>query len=140
MPRINTFVDDLAVQSYHTVEFPTEPVSLTVGPLFVSDDSEICADSLNNTGLREKNEERSDGRSTKCSSSSRKTSFVPKTDFVGRFDEIKIKSNEMFKNFISTFVKKDDALESVPSSLKQAKGETLEGTSESTHCQEVQTS
>ncbi|KAL8199573.1 hypothetical protein R6Q57_013141, partial [Mikania cordata] len=74
--------------------------------------------SLNDTGLRGKNEERSAGRSTECSTSSRKSPFIPKTDFAGRFDEIKIKKNEMFRNFNSTFVKNDDVLKLVSSSLK----------------------
>ncbi|KAL8232016.1 hypothetical protein R6Q57_001794 [Mikania cordata] len=41
MPRINTSIDDLVLQSDHAFEFPTEPGSLTVDPMFVSDDSEI---------------------------------------------------------------------------------------------------
>ncbi|KAL8231582.1 hypothetical protein R6Q57_001360 [Mikania cordata] len=65
------------------------------------------------------NEERSDGRSTKCSTSFRTSPFIPKTDFVGRFDEIKIKPNEMPKNFNSTFVKNDVILDSISSSLHQ---------------------
>ncbi|KAL8211306.1 hypothetical protein R6Q57_005743 [Mikania cordata] len=69
--RINTSVDDLVLQSDHAFEFPTESVSLTVDPLFVSDDSEVCADSLSDTGIRGKNAKRSAGRSTECSTSSR---------------------------------------------------------------------
>ncbi|KAL8211273.1 hypothetical protein R6Q57_005710 [Mikania cordata] len=75
--------------------------------------------SLNDLGLKGKNEERSAGNSTEYPSSSRKSSFIPKTDFVGRFDEIKIKPNEMFKNFISTFAKNVDVLVSISSSSKQ---------------------
>ncbi|KAL8209209.1 hypothetical protein R6Q57_008621 [Mikania cordata] len=95
MPRINTSVDDFVLQSDHAFEFPTEPVSLIVDPMFVSDDSEMCAESLSDTRLRGKNEERR------------------------RFETIKIKPNEMFKNLNSTFVKiNDDVLESVSSPLK----------------------
>ncbi|KAL8202051.1 hypothetical protein R6Q57_011198 [Mikania cordata] len=35
MPRIDTSVDDLALQSDHAFEFPTESVSLIVDPIFV---------------------------------------------------------------------------------------------------------
>ncbi|KAL8204570.1 hypothetical protein R6Q57_010193 [Mikania cordata] len=125
MPNINTSVDDLLMKSDQRFDFTTgsnKPVPLTADPVEtdpnISDDSGVCADSLNDTGLRRKNKERSAGRSTECSTSSRKSHFIPKTDFVGRFDEIKIKPNEMFKNFNSTFVKNDDILESV-FSLKQ---------------------
>ncbi|KAL8211270.1 hypothetical protein R6Q57_005707 [Mikania cordata] len=58
MPRINTSVDDLVLQSDRAFELPTEPVSLIVDPMFVSDDSEICADSLSDAGLRDKDEEK----------------------------------------------------------------------------------
>ncbi|KAL8202047.1 hypothetical protein R6Q57_011194 [Mikania cordata] len=41
IPRINTYVDDLVLQSDHAFEFPTESVSLTVDQMFVSDDSYV---------------------------------------------------------------------------------------------------
>ncbi|KAL8231514.1 hypothetical protein R6Q57_001292 [Mikania cordata] len=126
MPNINTSVDDLLLKSDQRFDFTTcfsKPVPLTTDPVEIghniSDDSEECADSLNDTGLRGKNEERSDGRSIKCSTSFRTSPFIPKTDFVGRFDEIKIKPNEMCKNFNSTFVKNDVILESISFSLHQ---------------------
>ncbi|KAL8217988.1 hypothetical protein R6Q57_021361, partial [Mikania cordata] len=101
----------------------SKPVPLTANPvetdLNISDDSEACADSLNDTGLRGKNEERSVGRSIDCSTSFRTSSFIPKTDFVGRYYEIKIKPNEIFKNFNSTFGKNDVILETISSSLHQ---------------------
>ncbi|KAL8231997.1 hypothetical protein R6Q57_001775 [Mikania cordata] len=99
MPNINISVDDMLMKSDRRCDFTT--------------------DSLNDTGPTEKNEERSDGKSTECSSSFRKSSFIPKIDFAGRFNEIKIKPNEMFKNFNSTFAKNVDVLESVSSSVKQ---------------------
>ncbi|KAL8217965.1 hypothetical protein R6Q57_021338 [Mikania cordata] len=87
--------------------------------MFIFDDSEVCADNLSDTGRREKQEERSAGRSRECSTSSSKSHFVPKIDFFGRFETIIIKPNEMFKNFNSTFVKiDDDVLESDSSPLK----------------------
>ncbi|KAL8218014.1 hypothetical protein R6Q57_021387 [Mikania cordata] len=39
--RMNTSIDDLVLQSDHAFEFPNEPVSLTVDPMFVSNDSEV---------------------------------------------------------------------------------------------------
>ncbi|KAL8225981.1 hypothetical protein R6Q57_018538 [Mikania cordata] len=68
MPRINTSVVNLALQSDHAFKFPIETVSLTFDPMLVSDDSEVCANSLNDTGLTGKNEERSAGRSTEAHS------------------------------------------------------------------------
>ncbi|KAL8209031.1 hypothetical protein R6Q57_008443 [Mikania cordata] len=50
--EINTLFDGLVLQSEHAFEFPTEPVSLTVDPMFVYDDSEVCPNSLSDTGLR----------------------------------------------------------------------------------------
>ncbi|KAL8204421.1 hypothetical protein R6Q57_010044 [Mikania cordata] len=70
----------------------------------------IRANSLNDSGMRGKNEERSARRSTECSTSFRTSNFIPKTDFMGRFDEIKIKPNDLFKNFNSTFGKNDVVL------------------------------
>ncbi|KAL8209029.1 hypothetical protein R6Q57_008441 [Mikania cordata] len=90
MPRINTSVDELVLQSDHAFEFPIEPVSLTVDTMFVYDDSEVCADSLILTGLTEKEAGRSAGRSTDYSTSSSKSHFVPNTYFVGIFETIKI--------------------------------------------------
>ncbi|KAL8204427.1 hypothetical protein R6Q57_010050 [Mikania cordata] len=40
--------------------------------------------------------------STNCSTSTSQLSFVPKTDFVEKFDEIKIKPNDMLKGFEKT--------------------------------------
>ncbi|KAL8211288.1 hypothetical protein R6Q57_005725, partial [Mikania cordata] len=57
------------------------------------------------TGLDEKEEERSAGRSTTCSTSLCSSYFVPKTVFVGKFDEIKIKPNDMLKHSKKTFSK-----------------------------------
>ncbi|KAL8223272.1 hypothetical protein R6Q57_020671 [Mikania cordata] len=115
LPRIHTTIIDLVLQSDHAFEFPTKPVSLTVDPMFVSDDFELCADSL-----RENEEERNAGRSTEYSTSSSKSHFVPNTDFVGKFETTKIKPNEMFKSFKATFVKIDDeVIESDSSPLKQ---------------------
>ncbi|KAL8200117.1 hypothetical protein R6Q57_011456, partial [Mikania cordata] len=105
MPRINTSVDDLVLQSEHAFEFPTEPVSLIIV--------------LSVIGLREKEKERIDGRSTYCSTSSNKSHFVPNTNFVGKFVTINIKPNEIFKCFKTTFVKiDDDVLEYDSSPLK----------------------
>ncbi|KAL8226607.1 hypothetical protein R6Q57_016439 [Mikania cordata] len=73
-----------------------------------SDDSEVCAENLSVSGRREKEEERSASRSTYCSTSSSKSHFVLKVDFVGRFETIKIKKNEMFKDFKTKFVKIND--------------------------------
>ncbi|KAL8226099.1 hypothetical protein R6Q57_018656 [Mikania cordata] len=105
MPNINTFVH----------------VSLTIDPIEtgpnISDDSKVCADSLNKTGVRGKIEERSAGRSTDCSTSFGTSSFISNTDFVEKVDEFKIKTNEMSKNFNSTFVKNDVILESISSCL-----------------------
>ncbi|KAL8211093.1 hypothetical protein R6Q57_005530 [Mikania cordata] len=105
MPRINTSVDDLALQSDHAYEFPTKPVLLTVDPIVsdVSNASEVCAEKLSVSGSEEKEGERSAGRSTDCSTSTSPLSFVPKTDFVEKFDEIKIKPNDMLKSFEKTF-------------------------------------
>ncbi|KAL8226753.1 hypothetical protein R6Q57_016585 [Mikania cordata] len=71
MPNINTSVDDLLLKSYRRRDCITgssKPVPLTADPVETSpnipDDSQVCADSLNDTGLRRKNEERSAGRST----------------------------------------------------------------------------
>ncbi|KAL8223244.1 hypothetical protein R6Q57_020643 [Mikania cordata] len=60
---------------------------------------------LSVTGSEEKEEERSAGRSTNRSTSSYSSYFVPKIDFVGKFDEIKIKPNEMLKHFKKTFAR-----------------------------------
>ncbi|KAL8217992.1 hypothetical protein R6Q57_021365, partial [Mikania cordata] len=60
-------------------------------------------------GRSEEEEKRSAGRSTNCSVSSSKSHFyVPKDDFVRKFKTIKIKANEMVKNFRSNFVKTGD--------------------------------
>ncbi|KAL8242239.1 hypothetical protein R6Q59_012541 [Mikania micrantha] len=99
----------------------SKPFSLTTDLIEtspnISDDSEVCADSLNETGVRGKIEERSVGRSTDCSTSFGTSSFISNTDFVGKVDEFKIKTNEMSKNFKSTFVKNDVILESISSCL-----------------------
>ncbi|KAL8224230.1 hypothetical protein R6Q57_019705 [Mikania cordata] len=111
MPRSNTSVDDLVLQSNHALEFPSKLVSLTVDPMFVSDDSE--------------EEEITVGRSADYSTSSSKSQFVPNTDFIGCFGTIKMRPNEMFKNFKTTFitigddVKNKYVLESGSSPLKQ---------------------
>ncbi|KAL8228442.1 hypothetical protein R6Q57_016026 [Mikania cordata] len=127
VPNINTSVDELLLKSHRRCDFTIgscKPVSLTADSvetdINISDDFEVCADSLNDTGLMGENEEISAGRSTECSTSLRTSPFIPKNDFVGKFDEIKIKHNEMFKNFNSTFVKNDVILESIYSSLHQA--------------------
>ncbi|KAL8217967.1 hypothetical protein R6Q57_021340 [Mikania cordata] len=83
---------------------------LTVDPILSDlnrpDDSEVCAEYLSVSGRSEEEEERSAGRSTYCSASSSKSHFsVPKIDFVGKFEIIKIKPNEMIKNFRTNFVK-----------------------------------
>ncbi|KAL8211335.1 hypothetical protein R6Q57_005772 [Mikania cordata] len=106
MPRVNTSYDELVSKSDLAHEFPIVPVQLTVAVLSnISDDSEICAEKLSVTGSEEKEEERSAGRSTNRSTSSYSSYFVPKIDFVGKFDEIKIKTNEMLKHFKKTFAK-----------------------------------
>ncbi|KAL8226053.1 hypothetical protein R6Q57_018610 [Mikania cordata] len=71
MPNINTFVDDLLIKSDRRCDFTTGsniPIPLTTDPVEtdpnISDDSEVYGDSLNDTGLRGKNEERSAGKST----------------------------------------------------------------------------
>ncbi|KAL8226054.1 hypothetical protein R6Q57_018611 [Mikania cordata] len=71
MPNINTFVDDLPIKSDRRCDFTTSsniPIPLTTDPVEtdpnISDDSEVCGDSLNDTGLRGKNEERSARKST----------------------------------------------------------------------------
>ncbi|KAL8244166.1 hypothetical protein R6Q59_010424 [Mikania micrantha] len=114
MPNINTSLDDLLLKSDRRFDFTTgssKSVPLTADPVEtgpnISDDSEVCADRLNNTGVRGNIEERSAWRRTECSTSFRTSPFTPITDFVGRFDDIKIKPNEMSKNFNSTFVKND---------------------------------
>ncbi|KAL8209200.1 hypothetical protein R6Q57_008612 [Mikania cordata] len=105
MLRINTYVDDLALQSDHAYEFSTKPVLLTFDPIVsdVSNVSEVCAEKLSVSGSEEKEEEISAGRSTDCSTSTSQLSFVPKTDFVEKFDDIKIKPNDMLKCFEKTF-------------------------------------
>ncbi|KAL8209447.1 hypothetical protein R6Q57_006179 [Mikania cordata] len=107
MPRVNTFYDELVSKPDLSHEFPIEPVQLTVVPIVpnVSDVSEICAEKVSVRGLDEKEEERSAGRSTDCSTYSCSSYFVPKTVFVGKFDEIKIKPNDMLKHFKKTFSK-----------------------------------
>ncbi|KAD5802663.1 hypothetical protein E3N88_14023 [Mikania micrantha] len=102
MPRINTSVDDLELDSSRACDFPTEPVMHTADPI-MTNDSEVCAEKLIVAGLKEKKVERSAGKSTECSTSTSKSSFVPKTDFVGKFDEIDINLNDMLKHFQKTF-------------------------------------
>ncbi|KAL8199598.1 hypothetical protein R6Q57_013166 [Mikania cordata] len=58
---------------------------------------------LSVTDSEEKKEERSARRSTVCSTSTSQLPFVSKTDFVGKFGEIKIKPNDMLKSFEKTF-------------------------------------
>ncbi|KAL8214151.1 hypothetical protein R6Q57_003600 [Mikania cordata] len=115
MPNINISFDDLLMKSERMFDFTTgsnKSVPLIADPVetdpYISNNSEVCVDSLNDIGLWGKNEERSSWKSTEFPSSSRKSSFIPKTYFVGRFDEIKIKPNEMFRNFNSTFAKNVD--------------------------------
>ncbi|KAL8217926.1 hypothetical protein R6Q57_021299, partial [Mikania cordata] len=64
----------------------SKPVPLTADPVKtdpnISDNSDVCVDSLNDRGLRGKNEERSAGRNTECSTSFRTPPFIPKTEFV----------------------------------------------------------
>ncbi|KAL8214138.1 hypothetical protein R6Q57_003587 [Mikania cordata] len=124
MPNINTSVDDLLLKSDRRCDFSTgtnKLVSLTADAIEtspnISDDSEMCADSLNKTGVRGKIEERSARRGTYCSTSFGTSSFISNTDFVGKVDEFKIKTNEMSKNFKSTFVKKNVILETISSCL-----------------------
>ncbi|KAL8205547.1 hypothetical protein R6Q57_009098 [Mikania cordata] len=94
-----------AGSSVHAYEFPTKPVLLTVDPIVsdVSYVSEVSVEMLSITGSEEKEGERSAGRSTDCSTPTSQLSFVPKTDFVEKFDEIKIKPNDMLKSFEKTF-------------------------------------
>ncbi|KAL8213960.1 hypothetical protein R6Q57_003409 [Mikania cordata] len=114
MPKINTSVDDLLLKFDRRFDFSTgfdKPVSLTADPIEtspnISDDSKMCADSLIKKGLIGKTEERSARRSTDCSTSYGASSPILNTDFVGKVDEFNIKTNEMSKNFKSTFVKKN---------------------------------
>ncbi|KAD6796331.1 hypothetical protein E3N88_07227 [Mikania micrantha] len=96
-------------------EFTTgsnKPVSLTVDPILSdlkhSDDSKVYVEGLSVSGQSEKKEERSAGRSTYCLVSSNNSQFsVPKVDFVGKFETICIKPNEMIKKFWTQFVKTD---------------------------------
>ncbi|KAL8200378.1 hypothetical protein R6Q57_011717 [Mikania cordata] len=124
MPKIHTFVDDLLLKSDRRFDFNNgfdKPISLTADPIEtspnISDDSKICADSLIKTCVIKKNEERSAGRSTYCSTSFGTSSFISNNDFVGNVDKVKIKTNEMSKNFKSTFVKKNVILETISSRL-----------------------
>ncbi|KAL8197803.1 hypothetical protein R6Q57_024177 [Mikania cordata] len=107
MPRVDTSYDELVSKSDLAHEFPSMSVQLTVDPVMsnISDDSQICAEKLSVTGSEEKEEERSAGRSRNHSTSSNSSYFVPKTDFVVKFDEINIKPNEMLKHFKKTFAK-----------------------------------
>ncbi|KAL8209129.1 hypothetical protein R6Q57_008541 [Mikania cordata] len=107
MPRVNTSYDELVSKSDLSHEFPNEPVQLTIDPTLpnVPDVSVICEEKVSVTGLDEKEEEKSARRSTDCSTSSCSSYFVPKTVFVGKFDEIKSKPNDMLKNFKKTFSK-----------------------------------
>ncbi|KAL8225951.1 hypothetical protein R6Q57_018508 [Mikania cordata] len=41
MPKINTSVDGLILHSDHAFDFLTKPISLTVDPMIVSDDSKV---------------------------------------------------------------------------------------------------
>ncbi|KAD4385615.1 hypothetical protein E3N88_25784 [Mikania micrantha] len=100
--KINTSVDDLELDSDRACDFPTKPVILTVDPV-MTNDSEVCAEKLSVTASEEKEVERSARRSTDCSTSTSQSSFVPITDFVGKFDEINIKPNDMLKSFQKTF-------------------------------------
>ncbi|KAL8228472.1 hypothetical protein R6Q57_016056 [Mikania cordata] len=107
MPRVNTSYDDLIFKSDSSHEFPNETIQLTIDPTLpnVSDVSEVCAEKVSVTGLAEKEEERSARRSTECSTSSCSSYVVPKTVFVGKFDDIKIIPNDMLKHFKKTFSK-----------------------------------
>ncbi|KAL8204448.1 hypothetical protein R6Q57_010071 [Mikania cordata] len=91
MPKINKSIDDLLLKSDRRSYFSY---------LNRSNDSEVCEEDLSVSGRSEEEEERSVGRSTYCS--------VPKVDFVGKFETIKIKPNEMIKNFSTNFVKIGD--------------------------------
>ncbi|KAL8265312.1 hypothetical protein R6Q59_023442 [Mikania micrantha] len=102
MPRINTSVDDLQSDSDRACDFPTKPVVLEIDPI-MTNDYEVCAEKLRVSGSEEKEVERSARRSTDCSTSTRQSSFFPKIDFVGKFDEIDIKPNDMLKSFQKTF-------------------------------------
>ncbi|KAL8205677.1 hypothetical protein R6Q57_009228 [Mikania cordata] len=125
-------VDDLLLKLDRWFEFTSgssKQVPLIADPVLTdsnsSENSEVCAESSSVTGRREKEEERSASRSTNCSTSSSKSHFVPKVDFVERFETIKIKPNEMFKNFKTNFVNTSDdvknkcVLESDSSSLTE---------------------
>ncbi|KAL8209149.1 hypothetical protein R6Q57_008561 [Mikania cordata] len=115
MPKINKSVDDLLLKSDRKFELTTgsnKPVSLTTDPVLTnldgSDNPEVCVEILCVTVRSKEKEEKSACRSTHCSISSSKSHFVPKVDFVGKFEIIKIKPNEMFKNFKANFVKTGD--------------------------------
>ncbi|KAL8205550.1 hypothetical protein R6Q57_009101 [Mikania cordata] len=85
-------------------EFPTKTFLLTVDPIVsvVSNVSEVCAEKSRVSGSEEKEGEKSAGRSTNYSTFTSQLSFVPKTDFVEKFDEIKIRPNDMLKGFEKT--------------------------------------
>ncbi|KAL8228423.1 hypothetical protein R6Q57_016007 [Mikania cordata] len=104
---VNTSYDELISKSDLAHEFPSVPVQLTVDPVVsnISDDSEICEEKLSVTCSDKKEEERSAGRSTNCSTTSCSSYFVPKTIFLGKNDEIKIRLNEMLKHFKKSFSK-----------------------------------
>ncbi|KAD4180306.1 hypothetical protein E3N88_28897 [Mikania micrantha] len=102
MPRINTSIDDLELDSSYACDFPTEPVVISADPV-ITDDSEVCAEKLSVAGLKEEKVERSAGRSTDCSSSTSKSFFVPTIDLNRKFDEINININDMPKHFQKTF-------------------------------------
>ncbi|KAL8218055.1 hypothetical protein R6Q57_021428 [Mikania cordata] len=115
MPKINKSVDDLLLKSDRSYEFTTssnKPVSLTLDPILSdlnhSDDFEVCAEGLSVSGQSKEEEKRSARRRTNCSVSSNKSQFsIPKVRFVGKFETITVKLNEMIKNFRTKFVKTD---------------------------------
>ncbi|KAL8209050.1 hypothetical protein R6Q57_008462, partial [Mikania cordata] len=107
---------------------------------------------LNDTGLRGKNEERSAGRSTEWSTLSRKSPFIPKTDFENRVHstitkEAGSKLNPISEPFVPTW-----SLEHASSNTSSSHGDRdvkpfdpIEfhekgDTSESFHSQEGETS
>ncbi|KAL8205557.1 hypothetical protein R6Q57_009108 [Mikania cordata] len=125
-------VDDKRNESGRRFDFTpgsSKPVPLTAAPIVTdlngSNSSKVCVESVSVLGSKERKEERGATRSTDCSTSHSKSHFVPIVDFVGRFESITIKPNEMIKDFKTNFTKIDDdinnkiVLESDPSLLTE---------------------
>ncbi|KAL8225885.1 hypothetical protein R6Q57_018442 [Mikania cordata] len=120
MPNVNTSVDDLLLKSDRRFEFTigsNKPVQLAADPVLTelndSDNSDVCAESLSISGSKEKKEQKSANRSTDCSTSHNKSHFVPIVDFVGRFESITVKPNEMIKDFKTKFAKINDDVKKI---------------------------